>query len=402
MGAPPRLNVIGLGPSGAILALRAAARGWDVHGFDPAASDQPGTSKQPSTTASELPDWPATYGVFEPEIPRWARNFFSTPVNLQVITAPGRSQTLGFRYCMLDPQPLREATEAAIAIHPSSIQDSAALPGITVDCRGAVVIPGALWQLAVGIVVPFSDANPPELETPTFMDWRAPADSEVGAPPSFCYIQQIKDGWLVEETILATTDKPNGLTDPIFDELRTRLKQRINSTFGGSPEFVRRLHANWSDLREEIVAIPMGTRQSAAKSSSPIFGARAGFIHPATGYSIGTALQEVERFLDDLTPQLPKRRGGAWFVFDATLAQVLRRLGSFLIADADRATLQDFFRCFFALSTRQQLDYLSGRSGVRTMTTMWALRKKTGWRHPFLRPLFRHPVRYIRAALRFS
>src|SRR5699024_5576881 len=128
-----------------------------------------------------------------------------------------------------------------------------------------------------------------------------------------------------EETILASTSRP---TDADFSLLRSRLEGRLASLQG----------EGWRDdlqiVEEELVAIPMGT--TAAGSTSLAFGARDGFIHPATGYSVGTALQEVDDFLDraELAPTGIRRVGlscmGLARRANVTLARALRRIGSLL------------------------------------------------------------------------
>lgn len=408
-----RINVIGLGPAGAILALRAAERGWQVHGYDPGSRPQ-------AAGADAWPAWPATYGAFAPEVPDWAGSFFSPAESIRVTPTPGVTTPLGFGYRMMDKDGLRTAAAKAVertggSLHAEAIAEDqfAGLPGLTVDCRGAATR-GALWQIAVGYVLrphPASDVALSEpLTTPTLMDWTAsPAAESLGAKPSFLYVQRLPDGWLAEETILASTSHP---TDADFALLRARLEARLATLQG----------EGWRDdlqiVEEELVAIPMGT--TAAGSKALAFGARDGFIHPATGYSVGTALQEVDGFLDRVgaTQARSKRTGlghsgvkrtglgrsGANLMglarrANVTLARALRRIGSLLVAEADTADVQSFFAAFFSLSTADQLAYLSGRSGLRTARTMWRLRKNTGWVHPVLLPLYRRPWRYLRFGL---
>lgn len=395
---PRRINVIGLGPAGAVLALRAAERGWQVHGYDPGSRPQ-------AAGADAWPAWLATYGAFAPEIPDWAGSFFSPAESIRVTPTPGFTTPLGFSYRMMDKDGLRTAAVKAVertggSLHAEAIAEEqfADLPGLTVDCRGATT-GGALWQIAVGYVLrPVRGSSATlsgALTTPTLMDWTAsPAAEPGGAKPSFLYVQRLPEGWLAEETILASTSRP---TDADFALLRSRLEARLANLQG----------EGWREeleiADEELVAIPMGT--TAAGSAVHTFGARDGFIHPATGYSVGTALQEVECFLDraELTPTGSRRVGlscaGLARRANVTLARVLRRIGSLLLAEANTRDVQSFFAAFFSLPTADQLAYLSGRSGLRTARTMWRLRKNTGWTHPVLLPLYRRPWRYLRFGL---
>lgn len=391
---PCRINVIGLGPAGAVLALRAAERGWQVHGYDPGSRPQ-------AAGADAWPAWPATYGAFAPEVPGWAGSFFSPAESIRVTPTPGFTTPLGFSYRMMDKDGLRAAAAEAVeriggSLHAEAITEEqfSDLPGLTVDCRGAATTGGALWQIAVGYVLrPVRGSSATlsaALTTPTLMDWTAsPAAEPRGANPSFLYIQRLPEGWLAEETILASTSRP---TESDYALLRSRLDSRLASLQGE----VWREELEIAD--EELVAIPMGT--TAAGSAVHTFGARDGFIHPATGYSVGTALQEVDGFLEraEAKPAGSNVVGMARRA-NVTLARALRRIGSLLLAEAETADVQSFFAAFFSLTTADQLAYLSGRSGLRTARTMWRLRKNTGWTHPVLLPLYRRPWRYLRFGL---
>lgn len=403
---PRRINVIGLGPAGALLALRAAQRGWQVHGYDPG-------SRPTAAGADAWPAWPATYGAFAPEVPAWAEELFSPAEAIRVTPTPGSTKQLGFRYRMMAKDALRARAAEAVrhaggSLHAEAIAEDqlADLPGLTVDCRGAAT-GGALWQIAVGYVlrpVRGSSATLSEaLTTPTLMDWTASPAAEPGdSKPSFLYVQRLPEGWLAEETILASTSRP---TESNYALLRSRLEARLASLQGEG------WRAELQIAEEELVAIPMGT--TAAGSGVLAFGARDGFIHPATGYSVGTALQEVGGFLDRVEAQhagakrARAKHSGAKLTGTArranvTLARALRRIGSLLVAEAETADVQSFFAAFFSLPPADQLAYLSGRSGLRTARTMWRLRKNTGWTHPVLLPLYRRPWRYLRFGLQLD
>ncbi|OFT36045.1 hypothetical protein HMPREF3166_02475 [Corynebacterium sp. HMSC08A12] len=340
-----RLALKGLGPAGALLAIRAAQRGFHVTAYDPAFDV---TSPTP---------FPGTYGVFSTQIPTWADPLFGAPEPLDVVAGtPLTRRTLGFSYRMLNQEAAAEALRSSsVRIEPEPLPNGME----AIDCTGAPRTDAALWQLAVGWFLPFTDA--PSGSTPTFMDWTGTVAQAGDCPPSFCYVQRTDEGWLYEETILAAHCSADAAKqEEVFAVLRARLADRIGTQ---------------TVVREERVAIPMGTRR---RHKERKFGAAAGFINPATGYSLGHALEAADDFLDG-------KRAGGW------LAYVLRQVGGELIARADGATLQDFFGHFFALDTRAQLAYLSGRNGLEVARTMWALREGTGLRHEFLRPLFRRP-----------
>ncbi|CAM2739779.1 lycopene cyclase family protein [Corynebacterium jeikeium] len=352
-----QLVLKGLGPAGALLAIRAAQRGFHVTAYDPAFDVH---SSNP---------FPGTYGVFSTQIPAWADHLFAAPEPLQVVAGtPLTRRSLGFSYRMLDQRAVAEALRCSnLRIEASPLPEGEN----AVDCTGAPRTDTALWQLAVGWFLPLTDA--PSESTPTFMDWTGTVTQAGDCLPSFCYVQRTDEGWLYEETILAAHCSADAVKqEEVFEVLRVRLADRIG-----------RLGAE-NVLREELVAIPMGTRRRHKESK---FGAAAGFINPATGYSLGHALESADDFLDG-------QRTGGW------LAYLLRQVGGELIARADGAVLQDFFGHFFDLDTQAQLAYLSGRDGLAVARTMWVLRKGTGLRHEFLRPLFRQPWSVGRAVWR--
>ena len=68
-----QLVLKGLGPAGALLAIRAAQRGFHITAYDPAFDVHSSTP------------FPGTYGVFSTQIPAWADRLFSAPEPLDVI-----------------------------------------------------------------------------------------------------------------------------------------------------------------------------------------------------------------------------------------------------------------------------------------------------------------------------
>ena len=98
-------------------------------------------------------------------------------------------------------------------------------------------------------------------------------------------------------------------------------------------------------------------------------------MHPATGYSVGAVLADVDRFLDRLAA-----RGDASPPGGRMLAWLHRRgLHVILGFDADRT--REFFDAFFTLPLPTQRAYLNDRYSVRgTATAMWAVFRALGWR----------------------
>lgn len=195
---------------------------------------------------------------------------------------------------------------------------------------------------------------------------------------------------------------------------------------------------NWGQRRAGI-RLPFG--QVVKGGSTPLtptppltlcFGAAGGLINPATGYSVSAAMNLADSFLDciaehvganantplqrsvpesptsattgtspdrlhrhsSLTPFTASVFTARW-VANAELARWLRRVGAELICRADHATLESFFRAFFALPAHQQSSYLTGHNGIAVARAMWAMRRVTGLRHPFLRPLWTQPLNVL-------
>lgn len=387
------LHIAGLGPAGATVALRAAERGWDVTAWDPRVR-----------TEGFLPRWPATYGALMAELPEWAQRFFSPAYVPRTVTHCER--TLAYSYAMLNKDSLRrEVEESTAKIRRGTVPSAIGSPDrVVIDCTGAPTDTGVFWQVAVGYVLPrslFSDANPA-----IFMDWQRPTPS----PPSFLYVQPTEEGILWEETVLATRVAPRQL----IAELTLRLDTRLDVE---APEWRK---VPREQLQREVVAIPMGTRKAGA---SPLdacppgqryyFGAAAGLINPATGYSVGAALNQVDQLLDRIAEDHASQEGNhqqrkarlsrrnAHRVArraNAELARALRRIGAELISQASHTTLRDFFDAFFQLSAHRQLAYLTENDGLGVAATMWALRELTGFNHPFLQPIWKRPGRMIRVA----
>lgn len=424
------LYVLGMGPAGALAALRATHRGYSVVAVDPAAGCN-----------GALPEWPATYGVISPEVPQWCQPWMHPPSALTART--DQAHQLAFRYQLLNKAALRRAVwDAGIRVQPQmppelvGIADLApqvgaqpstprtphpVAPGVqdlphparalVVDCRGAVLDGSELWQLAVGYVITTRDAEAAGLE-PTFMDWSDPPHhppSAPGVPPipaaqrepaSFLYVQPLSDGWLLEETVLATAAPTAGRREEICRILEQRLQRALATR--GLPDTP--LHPGV--LHREVVAIPMGTRAGSFRRPTVSygvtiyrFGARGGLIHPATGYSVGAAMGAVDCLLDAIASNgVGACAGSRRQLISSEVAFFLRRVGAQLIARASQETLRSFFAGFFDLPESRQLGYLSGDSGLGVLAAMWALRRPTGLRHPFLRPLWRRPLSVAVAA----
>ncbi|WKD61230.1 Lycopene beta cyclase [Corynebacterium ciconiae DSM 44920] len=376
-----RLAVLGLGPAGAMVALRAAARGWKVEAYDPRG----------------LRQWSATYGLIEHQLPAWLEPFLSPATSMQATDARGKLRPLPFCYRMLDNAAVYHAldrlcAQAQVRISTTAITHASQCKAdAVIDCRGANVR-SAVWQVAVGWVI----AHPPPENQPVFMDWR-PSGPYSDDPPSFLYIQRAHGAWLWEETILATADECTDAAtrQRLTATLRARLSTRLCA-----------LGIDAAAADEEVVFIPMGTVGRPVPGARAC-GAKAGQINPATGYSVGDTARGVDALLDELDPTQRRastvqlRRAAQSGVARAQrwLAHALRNVGAQLIVSASGADLRDFFGCFFTLPAADQLAYITGENGVAVARTMWRLRGRVGLGHGFLRPLWTRPWSILPPAL---
>jgi lycopene beta-cyclase len=151
----------------------------------------------------------------------------------------------------------------------------------------------------------------------------------------------VHDGWLVEETVLAARPA----VDPSM--LRARLEHRLG------PDGRELVDAA---LRSESVRIPMGGPIPAPSQAVVRFGAAAGFVHPATGYSVAASIRAAPRVAaaiaegDDVWRAVwPRAHRRARALHDYGLERILR-----LDADDTRA----FFDAFFDLPADRWGEYL--------------------------------------------
>ncbi|MFD7656172.1 lycopene cyclase family protein [Actinosynnema sp. NPDC059797] len=334
--------VVGGGPAGRALARECAALGLRTTLVDPA----PG-----------LP-WRATYAAWADELPE------GTPVGVvasraRVVTT--REHRLARAYAVLDNERLRRLPDEVDVVAGRVVEltgsgarlaDGRVVSGRVVRATGAVG--GRAAQTAVGVVVPAASARPfVAPDEALIMDWRKPPAATT-ADPTFLYAIPVSaDEVLLEETSLA---RRPGLPLP---ELRLRLHARLAA------------HGVAVPGGEERVRIPLD-----ARPGSGAFGAAAGFIHPATGYSVAVSLRRapvVARALAEGRPVVrsPRER--------AVHALRLRGLTALLAMGPDE--VPEFFNEFFGLSDIHQRAYLGGHADlggtVRAMISLFGL---ASWR----------------------
>ena len=265
--------------------------------------------------------WTATYGAWADELPP------NTPTSATSTTvrAYAREEHLIQRtYVILDNAKLHELPDTVEVLRrPEPARH-------TFNATGARK--GRAEQTAVGTVIE-SDST----ET-TLMDWRGNGDT-------FLYTVPLGNNRvLVEETCLARSP---GMP---LDELRERLHTRLSPS-----------------NEEERVRFPLD-----APRATQAFGAAAGFIHPATGYSVATSLHLAPR-----VAQAIKANEDPKHVIWPTKARVvhaMRNHGLKALLRLDGEETRDFFELFFQLDPELQRAYLSGREDVSgTVRAMGAL-----------------------------
>ncbi|MET0189246.1 MAG: lycopene cyclase family protein [Pseudonocardia sediminis] len=241
--------------------------------------------------------------------------------------------------------------------------------GVVVDATGAPSTlrpsrPGpAAEQTAYGVVVPEAVAAP--LVGPgeaVFMDWRA-HHGRTGWP-TFLYAVPYGDGTvLLEETSLAR--RPGLPLSELRGRLHTRLLRHGVRVPDGAPV--------------EKVRFPVDEPRAPAHPVA--FGAATPLVHPASGFSVATALTLAPAVADALAAHLPGSPTAATTAAAAVLwpapartVHRLRHLGLRTVLDLPPALVPAFFDAFFRLPRRDRAAFLSGRDDLAgTVRAMGAL-----------------------------
>ncbi|MEU6643028.1 lycopene cyclase family protein [Saccharomonospora sp. NPDC046836] len=362
--------VLGGGPAGRAMAAACVREGLATALVDPAPERR----------------WRQTYALWRDELPALpAGAIAAAPAT---VLAGGRA--LDREYLVLDNAGLRRwladdrvevrsgtAVDIAHGPHGSLIRladDSRIAAHVVVDARGTPPGHGAA-QTAFGLVLPAGQAAPlVPAGTAVFMDWRdAPA-----VDPSFLYaVPLAADRVLVEETSLAR--KPALPRSILAARLRQRLAAAGIATDG---------------LPEEHVHIRLDTPLPRPGRTVP-FGARAGLVHPATGFSVAASLGLAPRVATALSTELTHGPGRAASAARhvlwpprAVAVHTLRRQALRSLSSIPGCEQPYFFDLFFAMAPRHQRAFTSGREDLTGLLgAMTALFCATPWR---LRPaLFR-------------
>jgi lycopene beta-cyclase len=364
----PDLLVVGGGPAGRALAAASARQGLRTTLLDP---------------APETP-WRITYGCWAAELPP------DLPPALVAATADGRAiarteHRLGWQYAVLDVPALRAHLDAGLAgvtVRQGRAVGTGAGAVRLADgtsVRAAVVVDAggyrqplrsgrspccAAEQTAHGVVV--DERTAAALVPPgeaLFMDWR-PDHGEPGWP-TFLYAVPLGGGAvLLEETSLARRPGLDGAT------LRRRLHARL-ARHGVSPP---------PDTRVEKVRFPVDSPRHREPGVLG-FGAAAPLVHPASGFSVATALALAPAVADAVARRLPAGPDAALAAARAVVwpraaraVHRFRRVGLEALLRMPPDEVPGFFEVFFALPERHRWAYLTARCDLRaTAATMGAL-----------------------------
>ncbi|MFR9803482.1 lycopene cyclase family protein [Pseudonocardia sp. RS010] len=356
--------VAGGGPAGRALAAACARIGLRTALADPA-PDRP---------------WRATYAAWTGELPP------DVPAAVVAARASGRAvalteHRLGWEYAVLDTAALRAHLDAGLAgvtVHRAKVVGSepgyALLADGRIPARLVVDATGhrpardrrpAAEQTAYGLVVDAATAAPVVAAGEAlFMDWR----QQHGGTgwPTFLYAVPLGGGRvLLEETSLA---RRPGLPLP---ELRERLHARL-TRHGVRPP---------ADAEEERVRFPVEGPIGASLAPGPAFGAAGALVHPATGFSVATALRLAPRLAEALAGPAPRRaaRSVVWPA-RARAVHALRHRGLEALLRMPPEQVPAFFEVFLGLPAPHRWAYLTGRADLPgTAAAMRALWARADW-----------------------
>ncbi len=351
--------VLGAGPAGLALAAACARAGLSVAVMAP---------------EPEAP-WVPYYGAWAGELPDdWCAWADVTWPEVVVHLDDARRHVLPGPYVRVDRRRLQASLLASVPDRRRGTAEDAPAARLVVDTTGAEsprvprrgpAEPG--WQVAWGEVLDVEGAPPDAL----LMDWRGPAPP-AGEPPSFLYALPLPDGrWFAEETVLVS--RP-GVAPEV---LRARLGRRLDRM----QVCVRARH------EVERCRIPMG--MPLPIGSVAAFGSAAGFIHPATGYSLATSLRLAEPAARAIAEALGSGGYGeataalhaACWPEDRVRAWAFYRFGMEAFLRMDIVSVREFFDTFFQHPPAVWGGWLAGElppAGIAS--AMLAHFGRAGWR----------------------
>lgn len=369
MSSPTTMHVLvlGCGPSGAALAESCASRGLRTMIVD----------QEPDA------EWTARYGVWVDEWPAELRTFAH---RFEAATVVARTEhTVHRGYGIVDRESVRRALRSRFIAQGGellrgrvatvtsdrgaarvTLDDGRVLEAsVVVDARGAgaPIDPGPLWQSAWGAEI--EAALPLEPDRMHLMDFSAASRSP--EPPSFLYAYALGEGrWFVEETVLVGAKIP-------LELLRERLARRLEH-WGVDRQAVER------GVAVEECRIPMLPGPYPYQPRVVPFGVAAGYVHPATGYSVATSMQRRERLADAIADATREAGATGAALRDAVetakerSARSLHAFGAHIASTFDQTSQQAFFEAFFRSEPGLRDAYLGTQATpARVGRAMWSV-----------------------------
>jgi lycopene beta-cyclase len=226
---------------------------------------------------------------------------------------------------------------------------------LVVDARGSRRVAGDAAQVAYGLVVQADEVahtvRPDTFSDPcVLMDWRPVPGAAPDAAPTFLYVLRRPDGRvLVEETSLAARPPAD------LHSLRDRLTARVGPDLTDQAVHVEHVH------------IPVGVSVPRPVGLLVPFGAAAGYVHPATGYSVAAALRAAPRVADVIAAGLTRGSSPEVLAADTWAAvwprsqrrtRALQDFGLAALLRLDAAATATFFDAFFDREVQDWAPYM--------------------------------------------
>ena len=383
------VGVIGAGPAGWALAAALQANGLTTMVVAP----------EPTAT------WSATYGMWVDEVPEWlveraggtSALFASTWPRVRV--AGSTERIVDRPYGRLDNDVLRNLLVAGQHVaatvrgvshsrHGSHLHTTSGVLSVrlVVDATGAssrwqqTPAPQVGAQVAYGLIVPSEMVPEPwrAADVCTLMDWRpvhGAATGTGGGPGDATFLYVLNDGHraLVEETSLVSRP-PMAL-----EALRRRLALRLGEDLTQGAQAVERVH------------IPMAPGRVRHRRSDRVvaFGAAAGYVHPATGYSVTASLRAAPRVAQitahawegDDVDDIARTVAEAVWPLAQRRVRALHDVGLAALQRLDGDATRTFFDAFFSLPAAQWSAYLRVDAAPgEVMTAMAGVFARLPWR----------------------
>jgi lycopene beta-cyclase len=343
----PDVLIAGAGPAGWALAAHCARLGLETTIVAP----------------HPLRPWRATYGLWGDELALLPPDV--TAAEPGVVRAfTNKPHVIARRYAILSNERLLSALTKNVTVVTGKVgrigrESVDLLDGRTLAAKTVVNAMGSRGgtaeQTAFGIIVPERIAEP--IVAPgeaIFMDWRSPHNT-------FLYAMPLGQGRvLLEETSLARRPALD------FRTLRQALAQRLEPYGIGV-----------DGPHTERVRFPLDVPRPKHNRVLP-FGAAAGFVHPAAGYSVGEAFRLAPRIAAAIaTGDDPWR---ALWPPRARLVHRLRLWGLETLLSLSVPETRQFFELFFDLPPDAQRGYLSGRDdpGATAAAMLSIFRRASG------------------------